>query len=319
MAKKHDRLTFERRSLLRRYLERVYRTHAQIERHLLGHGFTASSRTIARDIAALREEFHDVWEEQVSAIGTQKMFRIKRREKTRAEALAPFIIRRAIRQLRQLDDAAAQDAVVLLSDAHPASTEAGVFTPSELPYITIGEYTGVGLDVSILHALVDAIQGQHVIQFKYRGRGRSSKLPQRMLEYHGVVYVIVWSAVHKRYEPYRVDGITDIVRRREKIYHTFNFRDFMHTRFGLWEGAHAEVIIEISDPLTAANFRERRWHNTQEITDLPEGGIRITMQCGMSPELVSLILHWTPKITVVSPPELKEMVRAKLQEGLDTL
>ena len=93
----------------------------------------------------------------------------------------------------------------------------------------------------------------------------------------------------------------------------------METRFGLWEGdppvAH-NVIIEIIDAATAQNFRDRKWHPSQEITNLDNGGIRISLRCGLSPELTSWILHWTPKIKVIEPQALQDKIRALHMEGL---
>jgi predicted DNA-binding transcriptional regulator YafY len=43
------------------------------------------------------------------------------------------------------------------------------------------------------------------------------------------------------------------------------------------------------------------------------------MQCGLSPELDSWILHWTPKIKVVEPPELRQRINDLHRRGLDEL
>jgi predicted DNA-binding transcriptional regulator YafY len=227
--------------------------------------------------------------------------------------LAPFIVERAIRQLAAIDTSDnVRAAVELLSKAQPLTSGSVLLAEQDMPYIEIGDYQGGGIDIDVLQSLVDAIQSKQLIRFLYRGNRRGEKLPLRILEYKGLLYVIVWTAEHQRYEPYRVDGITDVLPSQTTAPHkTFDFDEFMSTRFGLWEGSPPEtrtVVVDICDPLTALNFKERRWHPSQVITDLPDGGVRITMRCGLSPELTSWILHWTPKIQVVEPYDLRVTV-----------
>jgi predicted DNA-binding transcriptional regulator YafY len=299
--------------IIRSFLEAQPRTREEIMSHVLSEGYSISDRTLFRHLDRIKRQVGADWQEGTSTIGRQKWYRVKRSHSRSHEALAPFIVHRAIRQLAAIDERdEVKQAIELLSAAQPLKKDNVMLSEHDMPYIEIGDYRGGGIDIDVLQSLVDAIQHRQIIRFSYRSNRRGEKLPLRILEYKGLLYVIVWSVQHKRYEPYRIDGITDVLPSQTTAPHkTFDFEEFMSTRFGLWEGNPPEtktVVVEIQDPLTASNFRERRWHPSQQVADLPDGGVRITMHCGMSPELTSWILHWAPKIQVVEPEELRSAV-----------
>jgi predicted DNA-binding transcriptional regulator YafY len=307
---------------IRTLLLRGSYTYDQIGKALEERDILVNKRTIQRYIDKLRQQSDVAVIASSTGTGREKQFRLKRTGKA-SETAAITMIHRAVRQLRTLDNDSVVKAVGLLDTAYHTSLSRVSITQSQMPYIEIGEYTGPGVDVSILDAVVDAIKAATKIRFHYRGLVMNAVLPLRVIEYKGRLYVVCWSNEFGRYEPYRLDGMSHLklgtVERNQK---TFDFDEFMSMRFGLWEGnpkGTHEVVVEIADPSTAANFRERTWHPSQQITDIPGGGIRITMHCGLSPELTSWILHWMPKITIIEPQLLRDRVREVLQQGMDSL
>ncbi|MBU3742258.1 MAG: WYL domain-containing protein [Candidatus Kapabacteria bacterium] len=297
-------------------------TYDQIGKALSLHGINVDKRTINRYIDELRQHADAEVVESTTGKGRQKQFGLKSTGKT-SESVAIAMIHRAVRQLRSLDNASVTKAVDLLDNAFRTSLSRVSIPQSQMPYIEIGEYTGAGVDITILDSVVDAIKAAMNIRFHYRGIVTDPILPLRVIEYKGRLYVVCWSHKHSRYEPYRLDGMSHfMVYRAVRDPKTFEFDEFMSTRFGLWEGdpkGTYEVVVEITDPATADNFRERKWHPSQQITDIPGGGIRITMQCGLSPELTSWVMHWMPKVTIIQPQILRDRVRTLLQYGLNNL
>lgn len=309
-------------NVIRTLLQDRSHTYSQIGQALERHDIYIDKRTIQRYINKLREQSDVAVIESTTGNGREKQFQLKTTDKAKQSADVTMV-HRAVRQLRSLDDDAVKKAVKLLENAFRSSLSRVSITQSQMPYIEIGEYTGPGVDISILDAVVDAIKAAMNIGFTYRGLDINAVLPLRVIEYKGRLYVVCWSNEFDRYEPYRLDGMSHLrlgkVKSNPK---TFDFDEFMSTRFGLWEGdpkGSWKVVVEIADPSTADNFRERTWHPSQQITDIPGGGIRITMQCGLSPELTSWILHWMPKITIIEPQLLRDRVRAVLQQGIDSL
>ncbi len=54
---------------------------------------------------------------------------------------------------------------------------------------------------------------------------------------------------------------------------------------------------------------ERLWHESQEFTDLPDGGVELKLQIGIDPELVRLICGWQGHVKVIQPESLREQIR----------
>jgi len=55
-------------------------------------------------------------------------------------------------------------------------------------------------------------------------------------------------------------------------------------------------------------IRERQWHPTQRIEELPGGEVRLTMTCSQGAELVAWILSWAEQVVVEGPKELAALV-----------
>jgi predicted DNA-binding transcriptional regulator YafY len=55
----------------------------------------------------------------------------------------------------------------------------------------------------------------------------------------------------------------------------------------------------------AADYvRERRWHETQQLQELPAGCVRLTVQLSCLEEIERWILSWGNHARVIGPPEL---------------
>ena len=94
----------------------------------------------------------------------------------------------------------------------------------------------------------------------------------------------------------------------------------MSTRFGLWEAKERESVtieVHMTNPILADIFMHSYWHPTQRIRKRQDGTLKITMQAGVSPELVSWVLHWAPDIKVIQPTSLREQVRERAAQLLE--
>jgi predicted DNA-binding transcriptional regulator YafY len=70
-----------------------------------------------------------------------------------------------------------------------------------------------------------------------------------------------------------------------------------------------EVVIEF-DPWAADVVRGRQWHSSQQVTDLPDGGSRMTMRLSALEEVERWVLSWGTHATVISPLALANRVRS---------
>ena len=60
------------------------------------------------------------------------------------------------------------------------------------------------------------------------------------------------------------------------------------------------------DADVATHILEKKWHESQVVTQNADGTVEVRMQVCLSPELDNVILPWAEKMEVLSPPDLRE-------------
>jgi len=62
--------------------------------------------------------------------------------------------------------------------------------------------------------------------------------------------------------------------------------------------------------------RETRWHSTQKIKELDDGGIELTIKVRGTLEVESWVLGWGEHAEVVRPASLRKRMKARLSKAL---
>ena len=65
----------------------------------------------------------------------------------------------------------------------------------------------------------------------------------------------------------------------------------------------------------ADRIREREWHESQEIRDLPDGRLELKLRLGALPEIERWVLTWGSDAEVVEPRELRERLNGGTPEA----
>jgi predicted DNA-binding transcriptional regulator YafY len=85
---------------------------------------------------------------------------------------------------------------------------------------------------------------------------------------------------------------------------------------GVNDGRPERVEIEFA-PRVARYIREREWHASQRLQDLPDGGVRLTMKVCRDWALRSWVLGFGPHARVIAPSALAEEILEQLEEAHD--
>ncbi len=96
----------------------------------------------------------------------------------------------------------------------------------------------------------------------------------------------------------------------------FKVDDYFQGGFGIWRGTKKIKVVIDFDASVAELVRSRRVHETQKLTTLPSGALRLAMTVGDTTELASWILGWGRKATVVEPETLARDVATELEQAL---
>ena len=90
---------------------------------------------------------------------------------------------------------------------------------------------------------------------------------------------------------------------------------YLQQSFGIMKDAAPTTVMLDFDPEQARYIRERRWHETQTLTDTPDGGCRLTMTVTGLDEVRRWVLSHGRHVRVIAPASLAEAVVAEA-EGL---
>ena len=240
-----------------------------------------------------------------------------------SQATEPFLMYMLKASLPSLKDSPLQEIIATLRDEIETVAPGEVVLPDTmLASISLGHYSGT-VDQDILSDIIVAVAEKKWIRVVYGERTTSQVLfPFKIIPYLGRMYVAVWHPKHANYGVYAIDRIR-VVYDAPKPHPPkprFDLEAFMSTRFGLWEAKERESVtieVHMTNPILADIFMHSYWHPTQRIRKRQDGTLKITMQAGVSPELVSWVLHWAPDIKVIQPTSLREQVRERAAQLLE--
>ncbi len=140
--------------------------------------------------------------------------------------------------------------------------------------------------------------------------------PYTLLIYKKGVYLVANSQHHGAVRTFALDGFREVDWLRHD---RFEYPDDYHPSqisegaFGLF-GGKRECVRIFFDEKVARFVRRRQWHPSQRIRNV-EGGIILTMNVAPSVEVVSWVLGFGDKATVVEPATLRNDVAAELRRA----
>lgn len=312
-----------RAQLSRPPLERMLRIHEELRRGALVNCTTlvqaleVSRKTVVRDIAFMRDrlDLPIEYDAQIQAYRyTHPVSAFPTVQVTEGELLALLVARRALEQYqgtpfhRQLEIAFEKLAGGLKDRIS--------FSPAD--ELSAVSFKNVGLakaDLTVFNALSGAVLRQFEVEFDYRKPGEKQATHRRVQPYHLSHRENLWYLVGRdqeraamrtfalpRIREVRVSA-TEFVRPAD-----FSPERFFHSALGVLVGTgNHEVKIRFSAAV-ADHIRERIWHESQELRELPDGGLELTLCLGALAEVERWVLGWGQNAEVLAPPELRQKI-----------
>ncbi len=199
---------------------------------------------------------------------------------------------------------------------------------SALPYCSVFDTHGrLAVDVVINYFdLAKAVEnGQQVMmvyESVYQGEQTERVVdPHYMMCYKGIFYV--YGYCHLRHEKrifalHRIKSLALLPQRFAKPDLQAEMRE-ADERFGLFaEEGFYNVVVEF-EPESAKRMRERIWHPSQTIEELPDGSIRLSMQVRGLTEVTHWVLGFGCFCKPIAPAELVERVRGHVVKMMAAL
>lgn len=142
--------------------------------------------------------------------------------------------------------------------------------------------------------------------------GRTYRLePLTLAVYRHGLYLFARDVNRDRTRIFAMERFTRVSRlRRETFPYPADYhpRDVIRHAFGIFTGEPSEVVVRFSARV-APYLRERKWHDSQALDVLEDGGVRLRMQVALAPDLLQWVLGFGADAIVEGPPELVANVR----------
>jgi predicted DNA-binding transcriptional regulator YafY len=170
-----------------------------------------------------------------------------------------------------------------------------------------------------IRMLNDAVLSQQTIAMKYR-TGRSGAESERGLDPYrvwyrsGGLYVIGHDHQSGEVRTFAIDRIVEIeaTDKSFEVAPSFDFDTFVSSAFGVISETPVAVRIRF-DSDWKNHVMEHTWHPSQKITELPDGGLELTMEVGGTTEVRNWVMSFGAGAEVIAPSELRADVITELE------
>jgi proteasome accessory factor B len=285
-----------------------------------------STKTIQRDIDYMRDQLGLPIDYDGARHGyyyTEAVTSFPTIPATEGEMLALFVAQRALEQYRgtpfekPLSHAFAKLAQVLEDEV--------TVDISELTTALSFHHTGAAVtQMEIFQKVTKALMDCRELEFSYRKLNGTRAEKRRVQPYHlasidGQWYLFANDLARKDIRTFVLGRIQEIAGTGKKFKKPkdFSLTDRLMGSFGVFKGeGDYRVRIEF-DPYAAQLVRERNWHSSQEIKDLPGGALELRLHLDSLEEVERWILSWGGHAKVLGPPQLKKRVQAVLKDMSD--
>jgi proteasome accessory factor B len=277
-----------------------------------------SRKTIVRDIAFMRDrlDLPIEFDAQINAYRyTHPVNSFPAVQVTEGELVALLVARRAVEQYqgtpfhRQLE--------IAFDKLTGGLKDRISFSPADELSSVSFKNMGLGkADLTIFNALSAAVLKQQEVSFDYRKPGDRRNIRRRVQPYHlshrqNLWYLVGNDLERQALRTFALPRIGD-VRVLASVFvrpSDFSPEKFFANALGVLGGSGDYRVRLRFNAAAADRVRERVWHESQMLRDLPDGGIELTMQLGALPEVESWILSWGDQVEALAPAELRHSIQ----------
>jgi proteasome accessory factor B len=172
------------------------------------------------------------------------------------------------------------------------------------------------VNLEIFDTLAKATAQRRQLQLTYRKPGkRETELrlvdPYHLANINGEWFLFAWCHLRKdirTFVPARIQAIETTGKsfaRPQK----FSLEKRLRDSFGVQSGKGQHTVVIRFNEMAADYIREKKWHESQVLHELPDGGVELTLKLSSLPEVERWVLSWGGNAVVLQPPELAESIR----------
>jgi proteasome accessory factor B len=173
------------------------------------------------------------------------------------------------------------------------------------------------LNLEIFDTLAQATAQHKQLELTYRKPGRKETEPRVVDPYHlaninGEWFLFAHCHLRNDIRTFVPARILEVKPTGQAFVrpHKFSLEKRLRDSFGVLTGPGEFNVVISFDELVADYIREKRWHPSQQLTELEDGGVELRLKLSSLAEIQRWILSWGGRATVLAPVELAESVKA---------
>jgi predicted DNA-binding transcriptional regulator YafY len=170
-------------------------------------------------------------------------------------------------------------------------------------------------DLKVFEALTRALRERRVLSFSYRNRAAAALQRRTVHPYHLACidnhwYLLAFDLKRKAMRTFALTRMqkAELGRGRFAVARGFDADAHLRGSFGVFKGdpeGDYEVVVDF-DAWAADEIRGRKWHPSQEVTELPRRWLRLRMRLNNLEEVERWVLSFGAHATVARPRALRE-------------
>lgn len=171
----------------------------------------------------------------------------------------------------------------------------------------------------LLPAIHAALAERRTLRVRYHTFGRDEDTERELDPYHltyydGGLYLVAHCHLRHDVRVFAVERFQAVqpTRRRFEAPAGFDVRAFLDRALGIVQGELVTVRVAFA-PALARYVRDRLWHPSQRMRDLPDGRLEMTLRVADTPELRRWLLGYGVQAEVLEPASIREALRAEAE------
>ncbi len=283
-----------------------------------------TTRTVYRDINALDEELGvPVFQAGRGRYGIDRKFFLPPLRLAVPEAIVLFLASRLIARWSDQYDAAVVSAFTKLADLLPQPIARHVAATM----LAVGEHESNEPFTRSFAAVARGWAEGRVVELVYdpgTGSEKRTRVQPYFLEPDAAlrsVYLIGFDEPADAMRTYKVERIRSatLTQDRYEIPQDFDPDAWLANSWGIWssDSTPTERVRLRFGVAVAHRVREAVWHRSQELVELEDGGLELTVTVAGTVEIRPWILSWGEGVEVLEPPELRRAVAQAVRDAAD--
>ena len=287
--------------------------------------FEVSPKTIHRDLEFMRYQLDLPLEYNPQRFGffySEKVEAFPMLQITEGEFIALVIAERALEQYRGTNlEKPLLSAIRKMEQALPDTISLSLAEVQQtISFRTRAEPI---LNLEIFDMLAKATAARQQLQLSYRKPGQTAVEPRVVDPYHlaninGEWFLFAYDHLRKdirTFVPARIQRLKPTGQTFARP-QTFSLEKRLRDSFGVRSGHGVSEVVLRFAPQVADFIREKRWHPSQQLRELRNGGVELRLRLSSLGEVERWVLSWGGNARVLGPPELARAVKQAAQKIL---